>query len=93
MNIQFTKLELQNFMSYDKATINLDGCGYTLVQGENNNAEDSAKSNGSGKSALFEGIFYALFGETIRGSKDIINNKGDGTSYNGETERSDYLCQ
>ena len=66
-------------MSYDKATINLDGCGYTLVQGENNNVEDSAKSNGSGKSALFEGIFYALFGETIRGSKDVINNKGDGT--------------
>ena len=79
MNIRFLELSLHNFMSYSDVTLRLDNRGYVLVQGKNNNKVDLAQSNGSGKSALFEGISYALTGETIRGSKDVVNLNGDGS--------------
>ena len=51
----------------------MDRQGFILVKGINQNSVDSASSNGSGKSALFDGIFWILTGETIRGSKDVAN--------------------
>ena len=39
---------------------------------------DSALSNGSGKSTIFEAISWALTGETIRGIKDVVNMFTDG---------------
>lgn len=80
MNIKFKTLKLHNFMSFGDSEVNLDDSGYTLVSGENNCKLDLAKSNGSGKSSLWEGIVWVLTGDTIRGTKDVINRYGkDGT--------------
>lgn len=60
-------------MSFEEAEINLNKVGYFIVNGINNNKEDSASSNGSGKSTLFEALCWVLTGETIRGTKDVSN--------------------
>lgn len=73
MNIIFKKLMLHNFLSFGHAEIDLDNLSYTLISGINNCKEDLAKSNGAGKSSLSDGIIWALTGQTIRGSKDIVN--------------------
>lgn len=73
MNIIFKKLILHNFLSFGHAEIDLDNLSYTLISGINNCKEDLAKSNGAGKSSLSDGIIWALTGQTIRGSKDIVN--------------------
>lgn len=74
MTIKFKKLSVLNFLSLGEVVLDLDNCGYTLVNGINNNPNDAAKSNGSGKSALWDAISWCLTGETIRGiSKGITN--------------------
>lgn len=75
MKIQFKKLILNNFMSFERAELNLDRTGYFIVRGINNNTEDSALSNGSGKSTLFEALCWVLTGETVRGTKEVSNLK------------------
>ena len=71
MFLNFKTLTLQNFMSHENSTINLNRGGFTLLQGKNDCPEDSAHSNGSGKSALWDGLSWCLTGETLRGGKDI----------------------
>lgn len=79
MYIIFHKIRLHHFMSFEDAEINFENYnGYISIIGINNNPLDSAKSNGSGKSALLDSICYALTGETIRGVKDIKNVFLDG---------------
>lgn len=73
MNIKFKKVYLRNFFSFDEAEIDLTYSGYTLVAGLNNNREDMAKSNGSGKSSIWESIIWCLTGDTIRGTKQVVN--------------------
>ena len=80
MNICFKKVTLHNFLSFGDAEVNLDDSSYTLVSGINNCKSDLAKSNGSGKSSLWESIIWVLTGDTIRGTKDVVNRYGkDGT--------------
>ena len=78
MNIKFKKITLDNFLSFQHCEINLSNNGYTLVSGINKNPDDMAKSNGSGKSSIWEGISFALTGETIRGTKNVTNIYSDG---------------
>ncbi len=59
-------------MSLGDVSLNLSEQSLVLVEGENNSV-GSLKSNGSGKSCIFEAIYWVLTGKTIRGSKDIIN--------------------
>lgn len=73
MKIIFNNLKLNNFMSFEEAEINLNKVGYFIVNGINNNKDDSASSNGSGKSTLFEALCWVLTGETVRGTKDVSN--------------------
>lgn len=73
MIIQFNNIRLNNFMSFEDETVQLDNLGYTLVSGKNEAVGDSALSNGSGKSSIWEGIVWALTGETIRGNKNVVN--------------------
>lgn len=73
MIIKFKKLHIQNFLSLGNVELDLNDKGFNLIDGINNNQNDNAKSNGSGKSSIFEAIFYILTGETVRGTKDIIN--------------------
>ena len=76
--IHFKVIELNNFLSYEHESIILDNPGYIFVHGENNNPLDSAKSNGCGKSTIFNAIVWALTGKTISGSKNVENVYLDG---------------
>ena len=73
MIIRFNSIRLNNFMSFSDEVVQLDNLGYTLVSGKNETLDDSATSNGSGKSSIWEGIVWALTGETIRGNKNVVN--------------------
>lgn len=73
MRIEFRHIDIEGFMSIGKASIDLTDNGLVLVSGINTNPSDNSQSNGSGKSSIFEAIFYAATGYTIRGSKDIVN--------------------
>jgi DNA repair exonuclease SbcCD ATPase subunit len=61
--IDLETLYLDGWLSYDKAKIQLDSRGVTLIKG----------NIGAGKSAVLEAIFYLLFGKTLRG-KDSVNS-------------------
>ena len=78
MNLIFTKLHIENFMSIGNMTLDLEDCGYTLIEGVNNNPLDGAHSNGSGKSSIFESLVWCLTGNTIRGNKNVVSNNSTG---------------
>ncbi len=63
--LKFRSVTITNFMSYHNATLPLDELGAVLVLGENATS-GSLSSNGSGKTALAEAIFWCLFGKTFR---------------------------
>ena len=72
-SIYFKHLTIDNFMSYQHAEIDLNRHGNILVGGMNKNPEDSAKSNGCGKSSLFSALLWCLTGETVSGASDVAN--------------------
>lgn len=79
MNVHFRTLNIKGFMSLVDETIDLENLGVVLVKGINN-YDPLFKSNGSGKSAIFDSILWVLTGYTSRGSKNIINrNLNTGT--------------
>ena len=66
-------------MSIGNVDINFDQLtGFNTIIGENYMVQDNAKSNGSGKSSIFEALIWCLTGETIRGNKDIVNHNTEG---------------
>tara|TARA_R110002153_G_scaffold80965_1_gene205399 strand:+ start:24174 stop:25991 length:1818 start_codon:yes stop_codon:yes gene_type:complete len=79
--ITYKKLTTQNFLSIgnDKVEIDFQN-GLNLITG--NNIDNPERRNGTGKSAIIESYFYALYGTTIREIKKefVINNvtKGAG---------------
>lgn len=73
MRIDFKTLHIEGFMSIGEADINLTEGGFILVSGVNRCAQDLAKSNGSGKSSVWESIIWCLTGDTLRGSKSVEN--------------------
>ena len=80
MKINFRYVTLHNFMSFGHSTLTFRDDGFIRVTGINQNPDDLAVSNGSGKSSLWESIVWALTGETIRGTKQVVNINGtDGT--------------
>ena len=80
MRIVFKTVKLHNFMSYSDAEVTLNRNGYVLVNGINNNPDDNAKSNGTGKSSLFSAISWALTGLTVSGGKEVSNIHTEGTT-------------
>lgn len=79
MKISFVKINIENFLSFGSAEVDFRNRGFTLVSGVNKNPSDNAKSNGSGKSALWDAIAWVLTGTTIRGlTKDIVNIHTEG---------------
>jgi DNA repair exonuclease SbcCD ATPase subunit len=73
--MEFTSIRLKNFMSFhDDRFEDLDRKGLTLIEGKN---LDEDGSNGAGKSSLWDGISFALFGQTVRGLKgnDVVHRK------------------
>lgn len=82
MFIKFNKITAHNFLSLGHVEFSLSDNGSVLVEGRNNNVKDSASSNGSGKSSLFNAICWCLTGETIQGvSTNIANIYSDGSCY------------
>ena len=74
--VVFKKVEFENFMSYEKAKLDLDNRGLVLIEGDNKSNE-SVSSNGAGKTTSVSAITYAIYGKTERGLKadDVVNNK------------------
>ena len=80
MHINFRKLILHNFLSFGDAILEFNDDGFIKVSGINENPDDLAASNGSGKSSLNEALIWTLTGDTMRGTKQISNIYGeDGT--------------
>ena len=72
MKLNFKKVTLKNFLSYEDATFSLEDRGFCNIHGINRCIKDNSLSNGSGKSTVISAICYALTGETIQGiSKDL----------------------
>ena len=81
-------------MSFESAELNLDSTGYFIIKGINNNVGDSASSNGSGKSTIFEALCWGLTGETVRGTKEVSNiytNKGASVEVCFTVDRDEYI--
>lgn len=81
MHIEFRKLTLHNFMSFGHSELEFEDDGFIRVTGINENPDDFATSNGSGKSSLWEGVVWALTGDTIRGTKQVSNIYGEDGTY------------
>ncbi len=81
MHINFRKLTLHNFLSFGHSSITFEDDGFIRVTGINENPDDLAVSNGSGKSSLWEAIVWALTGDTIRGTKHVSNIYGEDGTY------------
>lgn len=78
MNIDFLKIELKNFMSFEHESFDFNAFpGMTLVQGKNNDIPGS--KNGSGKSQLWNSLLYALFGQlqTKIKNENLLNRNVD----------------
>lgn len=93
MNIRFDRIEIENFRSIERASIELSNQGTVIVKGVNE-YEEKATSNGSGKSSVFEAIIYALFEETSAGEKDVANriiNDGFTITLNFSIDLDDYI--
>lgn len=73
MNLNFKHIKIKNFMSLGNIDLDLNNLGYVSISGINNGLGDNAKSNGSGKSSILEAIIWNLTGDTLRGTKDIVN--------------------
>ena len=74
--MKISKLKIKNFYSFRDTSLDFSHYeGLTLIKGVN---KDNFGSNGSGKSALLEAVFFGLTGKTVRKSTEvaIINNKG-----------------
>lgn len=68
-------IAINNFLSFQKADIDLTKFdGLTVIKGKN---RDTLGSNGSGKSALIEAIYFGLTGKTIRKTNEaaLVNTQ------------------
>ena len=81
MHINFRRLQLHNFLSFGDAELVFNDLGFIKVHGVNNNPDDLAISNGSGKSSVWESIVWTLTGDTIRGTKQVVNLYGEDGCY------------
>lgn len=79
--MRLLETDMVNFMPYKTATIPMDKQGLVLIEGEH---VDRGGSNRSGKSSIFEGVVWGLFGQTLRGltGNEVVidRGKGKGTS-------------
>lgn len=94
-------VDIKNFLIIGQAKIELHNRGLVRICGDNND-DSTSSSNGSGKSAILEAIYWGLFGDTLRSLKSadsVVNNsvkkncgvvvelEEEGTSYRVERYR------
>lgn len=73
--MKIKQLQIKNFLSIQKATIDFTKFdGLTVIKGKN---LDTGGSNGSGKSAIIEAVYFALTGKTLRKSTEasLVNTE------------------
>lgn len=73
-DVVFDRVYILGFLSIGEAEVDLRDQGFVLVKGENRESS-IVQSNGSGKSTIFDSIFWTLCGETLRGATDVVNEK------------------
>jgi DNA repair exonuclease SbcCD ATPase subunit len=75
MRLDFKKIEIHSFMSFEDEVFEFDARkGMVLVRGRNNDLPDEV--NGSGKSNLWGALTYVLFGQVqdrIKKNENIVN--------------------
>lgn len=90
--MRLVDIKIDNFLSVGSVNIDYRNQGLVLVEGMNHD-EDSASSNGAGKSAcISEPVLWCLYGITSRGVKSdaVINAKyGSGTKVALTFEKGD----
>ena len=78
--VSFNELKIKNFLSIGEefVTVNFEK-GLHIVTGINRDKED--RRNGVGKSTIADGLYFAIFGQTLRDIKKnfIANNLTSGT--------------
>ena len=72
--MQFLRIEADNFKSFEKFDVTLDGHGFVKIEGINN-TDNFSKSVGSGKSTIADALSYALTGETVKGNSSMSDVK------------------
>lgn len=72
--MKFLDAHIDNFLTISVARIELADKGLNLIQGVNAD-DDSASSNGAGKSSIVDAICWCLYGVTARGVKgdSVVN--------------------
>lgn len=93
MIINFNKVILDGFMSFNNAELVIDDLGIVNIVGENQ-YEPLSKSNGSGKSAIVESILWCLTASTSRGSSNVMNtilNKGTYVTVDLDVDDKNYV--
>lgn len=71
-SLLFDTIEIHNFLSIGDASLDLGNQGFVVVNGYYEGSSDS-QSNGSGKSSIFDAIFWTLTGSTLRGTSNVVN--------------------
>jgi DNA repair exonuclease SbcCD ATPase subunit len=74
-SINFKNITLKNFLSVGNTPVSVDfKRGLHIITGINKDKED--RQNGVGKSTIADGVYFAIFGETLRDLKKdyIVNN-------------------
>ncbi len=75
--MKFKRIQAENFMSIGSMDLDVENRGLLVVTGENRD-DPSAESNGSGKSAMIEALYWCLYGKTLRGVRyvdNVVNKK------------------
>ena len=80
MKVNFKSIKIEGFMSLGEVELDLQNKNVVLVEGRNDSGNDLV-SNGSGKSCLFEAIYWNLTGKTVRGTKEVINRYYKGHTF------------
>ncbi len=80
MKVNFKSVKIEGFLSVGNAEIDLNNRNVILVEGKNLSGSSLA-SNGSGKSCIFEAIYWVLTGKTIRGTREVINRYHKGFAF------------
>lgn len=61
--MKIKQIEIENILSIEKVKLDIDDHGLTLMEGWN---YDSGRSNGAGKSSIFNALSFGLFGKLPR---------------------------
>src|SRR5882724_2424014 len=74
--LRIMSMHVETFLSFGEADFDFADAGLVLVEGDNRD-DDSARSNGSGKSAMIDALVWCLFGTTLRGYQhdDVVNRR------------------